>query len=233
MLLAVMVLAAGCGGGGGGKLTVFAASSLTEVFQQLAPGTRFEFAGSDTLATQLRDGARADLYAAASTRYPKELYAEGLVEKPVVFATNRLVLIVPADNPAGITSVSDLRRPGIRLVIAADGVPVGDYTRKALGQLGETEALARVVSEEQDVKGIASKVALGEADAGFVYATDVRPVVDKVQAIELPASVRTRALYSAAVVAGTEHRQEAVRFLALLHSERGRAALREAGFGLP
>lgn len=231
MLLAVMVLATGCGGGG--KLTVFAASSLTEVFQQLAPGTRFEFAGSDTLATQLRDGARADLYAAASTKYPGELYAEGLVEKPVVFATNRLVLIVPADNPAGISSASDLRRPGIRLVIGAEGVPVGDYTRKALEQLGETGALARVVSEEQDVKGIVSKVALGEADAGFVYATDVRPVAGQVQAIELPAVAQIRALYSVAVVAGGEHRQEAERFVALLRSERGRAALQEAGFGLP
>ncbi len=233
MLLAVMLLAAGCGGSGSGKLTVFAASSLTEVFQQLAPGTRFEFAGSDTLATQLRDGARADLYAAASTKYPGELYAEGLVEKPVVFATNRLVLIVPADDPAGISSVSDLRRPGIRLVIGAEGVPVGDYTRKALEQLGETGALARVVSEEQDVKGIVSKVALGEADAGFVYATDVRPVAGEIQAIELPAAVQTRALYSVAVVTGAEHRQGAERFLRLLRSERGRAALRDAGFGLP
>ena len=150
-----------------------------------------------------------------------------------MFATNRLVLIVPADNPAGISSVSDLRRPGTRLVIGAEGVPVGDYTRKALEQLGETDVLTRTVSEEQDVKGIVSKVALGEADAGFVYATDVRPVAGQVQAIKLPAAMQTRALYSVAVVADAEHRQEAERFLALLRSAQGRAALRKAGFGLP
>ena len=234
ILLAITLLAVGCGGGdGSGKLTVLAASSLTDVLQQLAPGTRFEFAGSDTLAAQLREGAKADVYAAASTRYPAELYAEGLVEKPVVFATNRLVLIVPADNPAGISSVSDLRRPGIRLVIGAEGVPVGDYTRKALARLGETEALAQAVSEEQDVKGIVSKVALGEADAGFVYATDVRSVAGEVQAIELPAGAEAHAIYAAAVVTGAKHHREAERFLALLRSEQGRSALREAGFGLP
>ena len=117
---------------------------------------------------------RADVFAAASPRYPLGLHEEGLVAEPVVFATNRLVLIVPADEPAGIASFEDLREPGVALVIGAEGVPVGDYTRAALENLGATDVLDRVVSEEQDGKGVVAKVRLGEADAGFVYATDAR-----------------------------------------------------------
>ena len=117
-------------------------------------------------------GAPADVYAAASPKYPDELYAAGLVEKPVVFATNRLVLVVPASNPARIGDAFDLARPGVKLVIGQAGVPVGDYTRKVLANLGLSSALANVVSQETDVKGVVAKVALGEADAGIVYATD-------------------------------------------------------------
>ena len=114
LLLAAVALAAGCGGEGSSDepLTVFAAASLTEVFQSLAPDERFNFAGSDELATQLREGARADVYAAASPRYPVELHEEGLVEEPRIFATNRLVVVVPADNPAGIDSLDDLGQKG-------------------------------------------------------------------------------------------------------------------------
>lgn len=231
--LAVLALV-GCGGGGNeNALTVYAAASLTEVFRQLEPGARFNFAGSDELAAQLREGAKADLYAAASPRYPAELYAEGLIERPVVFATNRLVLIVPADNPAGIDSVDDVGREGVKLVVGAEGVPIGDYTRTVLENLGRSGVLEQVVSEEDDVKGVAGKVALGEADAGFVYATDVKPVAGDVRAIELPAEAQAEVRYPIAILTEADHRDQADRFLDRLVGGEGRRTLRAAGFGLP
>jgi molybdate transport system substrate-binding protein len=223
----------GCGAGNDEGLTVYAAASLTEVFRELEPDARFNFAGSDELAAQLREGAEADLYAAASPRYPAELYAEGLIERPVVFATNRLVLIVPADNPAGIESLDDLLADDVKLVVGAEGVPIGDYTRTVLEQLGRADVLEQVVSEEDDVKAVTGKVALGEADAGFVYATDVKPVEDDVQAIELPAGAEVEIRYPIAILAEADHRDEAERFLERVVGEEGRRALREAGFGLP
>jgi molybdate transport system substrate-binding protein len=233
LLLAVVALLAGCGGDDEPRLTVYAASSLTEVFEQLAPDARFNFAGSDELATQLREGAKADVYAAASPRYPGELYREKLVDEPVVFATNRLVAVVPAGNPAGVRSLDDLARPGVRLVIGGEGVPIGDYTRDLLQLADRLDVLDRVVSEEEDVRGVLAKVALGEADAGFVYATDAREAGDDVVAIELPDAVQGRIEYPVAVVRDTKHGDEARDFVELLRSPRGRKALRAAGFGLP
>jgi molybdate transport system substrate-binding protein len=240
LVLAVLLalILAGCGGddksaSGEGELTVFAAASLTETFEALASDVTYSFAGSDELATQIREGAPADVYAAASPKYPQELFAEGLVEEPVVFATNRLVVVVPRKNPAGIESVDDVARDGIKLVIAAEGVPVGDYTRTVLENLGLTDALDNVVSEEQDVKGVVTKVAEGEADAGFVYATDVTPVEDDVEAIKIPTDAQPRVEYQAAIVTGTENGEAAQAFLDRLLGEEGRAALEEAGFGLP
>ena len=226
-------LAGGCGGHDDGPLTVVAASSLTEVFEELAPDVRFEFAGSDELATQIREGVRADVYAAASPKYPDELLADGLVEEPAIFATNRLVIIVPRENPAGIESVADLEREGTRLVIGDVGVPIGDYTRTVLEKLGEEDVAAGAVSLEQDVKGVVGKVALGEADAGFVYASDVKSVANLVHVIELPVAAKTEVLYPVAIVVDTAHRDEAQRFVDLLFSEQGRAALERHGFGVP
>ena len=235
LLLAGVALAAGCGGDGaaGESLTVFAAASLTEVFQRLAPDARLNFAGSDELATQLREGAQADVYAAASPRYPAELHAEGLVDAPQAFATNRLVIVVPADNPARIEALDDLTRDGVKLVIGADGVPIGDYTRTALGAAGRADVLERVVSEEEDVKGVLGKVRLGEADAGFVYATDARAARAAVRTIELPATVEADVRFPVAVVRSTDRREAAREFVALLLSPRGQKLLRAAGFGPP
>ena len=213
-------------------LTIFAASSLTDVLPELDHDARYEFAGSDDLALQLREGARADVFAAASTRYPAELYDAGVVEKPVVFATNELVLIVPADNPAGIRSVGDVLKPGVKLIVGAEGVPVGDYTRAILANLGAADALANVVSEEEDVKGIVAKVALGEADAGFVYATDVTPAADDVTALELPARAQPTVEYAAAVVSDGD-KAAGRAFVDLLLSDAGARVLARAGFGLP
>jgi molybdate transport system substrate-binding protein len=215
------------------KLTVFAAASLTNVFPQIDNAPRYSFAGSDQLAFQIVQGAPADVYAAASPKYPDRLYAQGLVHNPRVFATNELVLIVPRPNAAGIRSVYDLRKKGLRLVIGAKGVPVGDYTRKALAALGLSSVLSNVVSHETDVKEVVAKVALGEADAGFVYHTDARAGVRDLHELRLPARARPRIAYELAVVKATKHLRAAKAFVARVQSARGRLALRRAGFGLP
>ncbi len=232
---AVLVLA-GCGGGnegGNGELKVYAASSLTDVFQALDSKAVFNFAGSDELATQIREGAEADVYAAASPKYPDELYDDRLLEEPAIFATNRLVLVVPKDNRARIRSLADADNASVKLVIGAEGVPVGDYTREVLEKAGRKHILGRVVSEEDDVKGVLAKVALGEADAGFVYATDAKAAGDDVLSIELPADIQVPIRYPVAVVSATKREAEAREFAELLLSDKGRHALQDAGFGLP
>lgn len=233
---AAVLLASGCSGGeagAGGSLTVYAAASLTEVLEGVDHDARFNFAGSDELATQIREGAPADVYASASARHPRELHEEGLVDEPRVFATNRLVVVVPPDNPARIRRLDDLSRAGVAVVVGADGVPVGDYTRDALERAGREDVLANVVSREEDVRGVLGKVRLGEADAGFVYGTDARAAGDDVRVVELPASARTEIEYAVAVVTATTRRAAAEAFVGRLLGEDGRRTLREAGFGLP
>src|SRR3954447_21865008 len=153
-----------------GKLSVFAAASLTDVLPRINSEPAYSFAGSDQLATQIQFGARSDVFAAASAKYPDLLYRKGLVEKPIPFVTNTLVLIVPRSNPAKIHSVDDLTKPGVKIVIGDASVPVGSYTLTVLKNLGiQNQVLQNVVSKEPDVRGVLAKVALGEADAGFVY----------------------------------------------------------------
>jgi molybdate transport system substrate-binding protein len=233
VLMAMMSLSACSDGSAEQPLKVFAASSLTGVLPQVDADARYQFAGSDDLALQLTEGAKADVFAAASPTYPTELHESGVVEEPSVFATNRLVLIVPKNNPAGIASVEDLSTPGVTLVIGAEGVPVGDYTRRALDNLKADEVLQNVVSEEQDVKAVVAKVTLGEADAGFVYATDVKPVEGDVLAIELPRQAQPVVEYMVAVVSSSDHATEARAYIDRLLGEEGRSALRSAGFGVP
>jgi molybdate transport system substrate-binding protein len=228
---AAVLLLAGCGGGEDEPLTVYAASSLTDVLEGLDPNARYNFAGSDELATQIREGGHADVYAAASPRYPEELHDEGLVDAPRVFATNRLVVVVPAENPRGITSVRDLAAGSPKIVVAAEGVPVGDYTREVLSRMNLTSLLADVVSEEENTRGVLGKVALGEADAGFVYATDAAAAADRVRAIPIPASAQVDVRYPVAVVTESDQKKEARRFVDLLFSPEGRRALERAGFG--
>jgi len=214
-------------------LAIFAAASLAGVFPQIDRLPRYQFAGSDQLAFQITQGAPADVYAAASPKYPEQLYQQGLCSKPAVFATNTVVLIVPRANPAGIHSVYDLRRNGIKLVIGAKGVPIGDYTMKLLANLGLTDVLKNVVSQEDDVKLVVAKVAYGEADAGFVYRTDVKPVGAKVFRIALPAAGQPTVQYQMCIPTTTKHRTLATAFMREVLSKRGRTTLRAAGFGLP
>jgi molybdate transport system substrate-binding protein len=240
VILCVPMVLAACSSGaapasdeGSSGLVVFAAASLTAVFEELAPHATLSFAGSDELATQIREGAPADLYASADTHDPAELHAEGLVDEPVVFATNRLVVVVPADNPANISSWTDLRTDGVRLVLGDEGVPVGDYARAALEKLGAPEVLDNVVSFEQDVKGVVGKVSLGEADAGIVYATDVAPAGGTVAVVEIPQSAQPAIEYAVAIASASPRQAAARELIEILLGERGRAALREAGFGVP
>jgi molybdate transport system substrate-binding protein len=217
-----------------GSATLLAAASLTEVVPMIDGSARASFGGSNQLAQQARQGFPFDVFLSASPQYTQALYAEGLVRKPVAFATNSLVLVVPKRNPARIASVADLaKRPKLRLVVAGPKVPIGLYTREVLKRLGLLRVLRKAVSLEPDVKGIVGKVALGEADAGFVYATDVRPVASKVKVIRFPRRAQPDVVYEAAVAARPRDLDAAQSFLIELLGPDGRRALRAAGFGLP
>ena len=230
---ALTVLVGGCGGGSNGSssdLTVFAPSSLREAFPKIDARPTYNFAGSDQLAAQIRQGAPADVFASASAKYPTELNAEGVVEQPVTFASNRLVLVVPTANPAGIRSFKDVAKKGVKLVVAGKGVPVGDYTRTVLDNLELSGALDNVVSNEQDVRGVLGKVTLGEADAGFVYVTDATQAAGKVTVLDIPADAQPPVAYQIAVVAKSRNKDAARAFIARVTSEAGKATLAEAGF---
>ena len=214
--------------------TVYAAASLTNVFPKVSPSSRFQFAGSNQLALQITRGAPADVFASASPVYTQDLYRNGVVEKPRAFATNSLVLAIPRSNPAKIHSVQDLaKRPKLKLVVAGTKVPIGLYTREVLKRLGLLRVLRKAVSQEPDVKGIVGKLALGEADAGFVYATDVRAASSRLIAIPLPKRSQPTVLYEVSVVKGSQNREGALEFVADLLSTDGRRKLARAGFGLP
>jgi molybdate transport system substrate-binding protein len=235
-VLAVLVaaLALPASVSGGTPITVFAAASLTEVLPRIDKSPRYSFAGSDQLAIQIQQGAPADVFAAASPKQPELLFRAGLVRKPVVFAANRLIVLVPRSNPAHIQSVYDLRREGVKIVIGDSTVPIGTYTRQILDALGITaEVTSNVVSEETDVKGIVTKVALGEADAGFVYRTDAKPVASRTHSVALPVWAQPAIRYEVAVVKASSRPQAAAAFVKKLRSKQGRLLLKQAGFGLP
>ncbi|HEX2240197.1 MAG TPA: molybdate ABC transporter substrate-binding protein [Actinomycetota bacterium] len=236
VVLTLLILLAGCARSTASSeisLTVFAASSLGQAFPLIAPDATFQFAGSDDLTLQIREGAPADVFAGASPSYAAELFEAGLAEPPRAFATNRMALIAPRDNPAQIKTLDDLGDPGVRIVIGAPGVPAGDYARALLVRAGAEQALDRVVSEEESAQGILGKIALGEADAGFVYETDVVAARGSVIAIPLPAEIQPNIQYTLAVVTGSRHRAAAQRFVETVTGPAGRRILQEAGFGLP
>jgi molybdate transport system substrate-binding protein len=216
------------------QITVLAAASLTDVFPQIDGSPRYSFAGSNQLAAQIQQGVPADVFASANTTLPDQLYAKGLVQKPVAFTSNKLVLITPRSNPAGIKSVFDLRKPGIKLVIGSASVPAGSYTRTVLRNMNlAAPVLANVVSNESDVRSVLSKVALGEADAGFVYVTDAKTVTGKVNVLQLPAWAQPRVRYEMAVVSSSRNKAAAQAFIDKVLSKAGQAKLKAAGFGAP
>jgi molybdate transport system substrate-binding protein len=238
LALALALALAGCGGDSGpSPLTVSAASSLKKPFEsdRKLLGTdriRFSFGGSDQLAAQIRRGVKPDVYAAANATLPLDLFREGRVERPVVFAANRLVVATPAKS-ARVRSLHDLERPGVRLVVGSEAVPVGAYTRKFLDRLGGERArriFANVRSNEVDVAGVVAKLTQSAADAGFVYVTDVEAARGKLRAISLPAALAPRVEYAAAVVKGAARRREANAFVRQLLDGPGRETLDDSGF---
>jgi molybdate transport system substrate-binding protein len=250
LVIPLVVLAAACGSGSGGSssgsssakggtLNVFAASSLTEAFTQLASTyeqqnsgwkVRLNFLGSDELAAQIEQGVDADVYAAASPEYPEQLQGEKMLGKTVDFATNTLVLITPKDNPADIHSVQDLKK-GAKLVVGDPGVPIGTYTEQVLGNLGIDPGSLNIVSKEDKVKGIATKVELGEADAGFVYTSDANALGNAIQVIELPQSGQATAVYPIGIVTESGNKEAAQRWIDLVTSTEGQKVLTADGFG--
>ena len=213
-----------------GGLTIFAAASLTEAFKALDPSQTYNFAGSNALETQIKNGAPADIFASAAPLNTQRSFKAGLVDKPVTFTANRLALITPKSNPAGINSVYDLKRKSVKLVIAGPAVPVGSYTLTVLKKMGLTSALTKVVSRESDVKAVVGKVALGQADAGFVYITDARAVSDQVNVVRIPAWAQPRVRYEIAVVSKSSNKTAAQEWIKTLLSDKGQAVLRNAGF---
>jgi len=211
-------------------VTVYAAASLTDAFPRIAPSARFSFAGSNTLAAQIRQGAPADVFASANMALPQQLNSSKLCSKPRVFTRNALVLIVPSSNPAKIHSVYDLKRSGIKLVIAAAGVPVGSYTLQVLRTTNLSSVLSNVVSRETDVREVLAKVALGEADAGFVYSTDAKTVPKKVHALRLPARGQPDVQYGICVVSASKNKAAANAFIEKVLGKAGQRILLKYGF---
>jgi molybdate transport system substrate-binding protein len=235
----IAVALVGCGGDDT-TLRVSAAASLKTAFADYGSSFKdadvsFSFAGSDELAAQIRKGARPDVFAAANTKLPGQLYDEGLVERPVGFAANRLVIAVPGGDDS-VRSLADLSDPGVRIAAGSANVPVGSYTRDVLARLGAREARAierNIRSNEPDISGVVGKVAQGAVDAGFVYLTDVRASRGRLRAVELPARLQPKVLYGVAVVKSAPHDREARAFVAGLLSGHGQEALRRAGFEPP
>lgn len=230
-------------------LQVFAAASLADGFGELGrrlearePGlaVRFNFAGSQQLAAQLGQGAAADVFASADERWMEAVRAGGLLAgDPVVFARNELVVIVPRTNPGRIANLADLARGGIKLVLGADAVPVGRYARTALRNLSRdpalgpdyaTRVLRNVVSEEENVKSVAGKVQLGEADAGIVYRSDVTPSLARfLTVIEIPPGANVVASYPVALLRGGREGAAARAFVDLVLSPEGQRVLERRG----
>jgi molybdate transport system substrate-binding protein len=243
VVLVALVALTGCGSSDDndrGELLVSAATSLKSAFTNYGrqfedADAQFSFAGSDQLAAQIRTGAKPDVFASANTKLPDELFAKGLVERPQVFASNRLVLAVPAGD-AKVKGIDDLTKQGVTIAIGSKGVPIGAYTRKVLDRLDAKTSraiLANVRSDEPDVGGISAKLSQGAADAGFLYVTDVAATNGRLKAIELDAALQPEVSYGVAIVKGAPHRRAAQAFIAGLRKGAGADALKRAGFGVP
>ena len=234
-------------------LTVFAAASLAESFQALAaafedehPGTKvaFNFAGSQTLRTQLEHGAEADVFASANWQHMAQVKESDLLGNvPEYFAANRLAVAVPVESET-VQSLADLARPGVSIAIAAQEVPAGAYTRESLALLAADDAyagdfasavLSNVVTNETNVRGVAQKVALGEVDAGIVYETDARAeqYSQAIRALEIPLQFNPAAQYPIAALSTTDKLETALEFIKFVQGDAGQAILREHGFVPP
>lgn len=228
-------------------LTVFAAASLTDAFNEVGknfesanPGVTvtFNFAGSQALRTQIEEGAPADVFASASSREMDTLIAGKFVAEgaPQNFLTNKLVVILPASNPAGLKKLDNLANSGVKLVLAAEAVPVGNYARQVLDLMNNSfgpdfkdKVLANIVSNEDNVKQVVAKVQLGEADAGIVYTSDAIAAPD-LKTIEIPAELNVIAKYPIATLVNSTNVDLAKAFTDYVLSSEGQAILQKWGF---
>ena len=223
-----------------GTITVFAAASLKATFTRLAadfearnPGTEimFSFAGSSDLATQISQGAPADVFASADTKNMAKVSDASLLEgSPADFATNLLTIAVPPANPAAVGSFADLARPGVKVVICASQVPCGAATKTVEKETGIT---LTPVSEESSVTDVLGKVTSGEADAGLVYVTDARTAGDKVKEVPFAESATAVNTYPIAALRTSKNQGLAAAFIAEITGPEGRKVLGDAGFGTP
>jgi molybdate transport system substrate-binding protein len=219
--------------------------TIGQEFEKANPGAKitFNFAGSQDLVTQLGQGARADVFASADLKNMDALKKQDLVASdPQVFARNRLVVIVPKDNRANVQQLKDLAKPGLKLVIADKSVPVGNYALQVLDKLSADPAygsgfkeavLKNVVSQENNVKAVVSKISLGEGDVGIVYATDAQTAASKVTTISIPDDMNVIALYPTAVIKGSSNPDLAAKWIVFVLSPQGQAILTQFGFVPP
>ena len=228
-------------------LTIFAAASLTDAFIEIGaafdaanPGvtTTFNFGGSQTLRTQIEEGAPVDVFASANAKEMDTLVTGSFVTADItqVFLTNKLVVILPADNPAALEKLEDLANPGIKLVLAAEEVPVGKYSRQAFDLMDASfgtgfkdKVLANVVSNEDNVKQVVAKIQLGEADAGIVYTSDAIAAPD-LKTIEIPADLNVIAKYPIAPLVNSENTELAAQFIEYVLSAERQSVLAKWGF---
>lgn len=222
-----------------GELTVFAAASLKNAFETFAPAFTAasglavvsSFDASSALRAQVEEGAPADVFASADVANVQKLLDAGLAQDPVAFACNQLTIIVPAGNPAGITSAADLGRAGVKVIAAGEEVPITKYAVQVVENLGITDAyVANVVSEEDNVAAVRAKIEAGEGDAGIVYVTDAIASGAKVEQIAVPIEANVPATYAAATVVATDQPDEAAAYLAFLMGPGGQATLASYGF---
>ncbi len=241
LLAAAGLVLGACGGSGGSsgagvpdELTVFAAASLSAAFTELGEDftaanggakVTFNFAGSQALATQIGQGAAADVFASADLANMDKV--KGLVGTPQSFASNRLQIVVEKGNPKGIRTLHDLASSDVKVVLAAAEVPAGRYARQVLDRAG---VRVTPVSEEDNVKAVVTKVSLGEADAGIVYVTDVTAGGDRIQGLDIPRDQNVTATYPIATVKASRAQGKAQAFLDLVLSDHGQQVLRRYGF---
>ncbi len=229
-------------------LNVFGAASLTAAFGEIK--TKFEaanpnvtvtcnFAGSNTLATQITQGAPADVFASADTNNMQKLVTPGLVNTPQTFARNKVVVIIPANNPGNIKTLHDLANKGIKIAVANSSVPVGNYTLEVLAKMGqsseygsayESAVKANFVTQETSVSGIIQKVQLGEVDAGYVYVSDAFSADSKVSSIDIPDQYNVVAVYPIATVKDSKNSSTAESFVQYILSPDGQAILTKYHF---
>lgn len=236
---AALLAMSGCGGDSNERpaLKVSAAASLKNAFELYgdtftAAKGHFSFAASNELAAQIRSGGRPDVFAPADAKLANALYDEGLVEKPVTFAANRLVIAVPA-NSSKVRSLRDLAKPGVLIAVAAKSAPAGVYAQNMLAALDaplRKAIAANIRSAEPDVHGAVGKLSEGAVDAALVYVTDVRGAGGRLEAVHLPSRLPQQAIYAAAVVKGGAEPTAARAFVKGLLGGDGHRALAAAGF---